>query len=155
MTLAKHEIEFLVCLHLDIYALKLGLKAWDFKVEVEDDETIFTPHAGADTVVSTAYEQAFIRFCSTRIYHVEGLLQLLRHELIHAVVGDMNHYSITADKLARNKYELAAMQVVWTQSIERSVLSIERMLDAAGWTYDITEQEICWSLGFSQERTPL
>lgn len=121
---------------------RLGLQSWGCEVVLEDDESTFASHAAADIRLEPEYKLAVMRILVPAIAHVEGLRLILRHELLHIVLADMNQYSVTADKLTRTKNEFEIMQSVWHFCIERSIVQLENMLLNIGWNWEIEPHEL-------------
>ena len=142
--MTRHEIEVIVNQHLPPYMNRLGLGDWGCTVLLVDTEEAFLSFAAADIHVEPQYKQSEMRFCVPKILHQTGLLRLLRHELLHIVLSDVNEYGGFMDLLCQNEREEKLADEIWHNSIEKAVWNIEWILDNTfnwKWELEVIEQD--------------
>lgn len=103
---------------------------WDVKVEYtrcEDGE------ATAWVVRNLPYRQAVITIDPEKAHDEAGVLNSLRHELLHVALAPFDAYLKAAQNfLADDAAALRVLDGVWVFAVETAVGNLERLMDRVG-----------------------
>lgn len=75
------------------------------------------------------YHSADIYLDPENLENPEAFLRTLRHEMIHVLLADFDHFKAMALTAAPEGLAREMLETTWTHASELTVLNIERMLD--------------------------
>lgn len=87
--------------------------------------------------LSLPYRRATIRIDPQQCADEAEALRLLRHELLHVVIGEFDHagnVALALGDVRDDTPEANAWDHAWTLAEERTVNNLENVLDTLGWT---------------------
>jgi hypothetical protein len=92
-------------------------------------EPIDKPKTCATFTADPKYQQIALTFDPAKIDTEEDALKVLRHEMIHGLLAEFNLLYDAMERVAPRD-EMTLLDTIYHHSLERSVVSIERMLDS-------------------------
>lgn len=138
----KSEVKRIVEANIDEMMRTLGVQHWSIAVSYEQPEN---PDWAASCERHLDYHKAIIKIAPDKADSEAGVLNSLRHELLHVVLAPFDLYREAMFQLISDRPEADRLDSrMFRFTIEQMVLNLERMLDH-GFNYKPGKKEVVQS----------